>query len=416
MSESDLSPGSWNTWSARPELMPRCMVEGPCWTVEAGGSASNHGGWDLHWHHIRPGEWHRANIACRAYGLAHVHDTVHAELIWWKDQEKRSDWCHVEFEPIADDVYEFRCESRAPKDAQFATLRLMLRWSDHGKIAWCDPILEPIAAPAPRKFTAAIATGNFPGTGVEDNLAFAQTLVTQAASAGAQVVCLPECVTSWRCNDLPNAGARVIPGPETDRLCDVAASGGIDVVCSMNEQNGDLIHNTGLYIDSEQGIIGKYRKVHLSVGERWRGITPGSEFPVWHSRFGTAGMLICYDNVMGEGHNILARQGAEILYLPIMGDPRAIGDPAHENWKRIMQVRAMDNHVWFVVCQNKGEWGLIVRPDGKIVAEVDLKTGIALAEVDLNFRFSSTIGSDFQNRVWGERRPHLYRMLSEDYL
>jgi predicted amidohydrolase len=79
-------------------------------------------------------------------------------------------------------------------------------------------------------------------------------------------------------------------------------------------------------------------------------------------------------------------------------------------WK----TRAMDNHVWFVVCRNRGDWGLVVRPDGEIVCQVDPSTGIATAELDLAFRHESWIGSDFENRVWGERRPHLYGLLAKD--
>ncbi|MFV1996113.1 MAG: carbon-nitrogen hydrolase family protein, partial [Verrucomicrobiales bacterium] len=265
------------------------------------------------------------------------------------------------------------------------------------------------------KLVAAIATGKFPGESIEKNLAFAIGLVEKAARAGAQVVCLPETITTWRTGELSNEGARPIPGPESDALCESARRLRIDIVCSIMERDGDgLIYNTGLYIDADEGITGKYRKVHLAVGERWKGITPGSEFPVWDTSYGKAGMLICYDNVHPEGHRILAQKGAEVLFLPIMGDPRAVGDEAYENWLRIMQVRAMDNHVWFVVCQNRGEWGMIIRPDGKIVARVNPESGLALIELDLNFRFESWIGSDFQNRNWGERRPNLYRELIED--
>jgi hypothetical protein len=79
-----------------------------------------------------------------------------------------------------------------------------------------------------------------------------------------------------------------------------------------------------------------------------------------------------------------------------------------------MQVRAMDNHVWYVVCRNKGEWGMIVRPDVEIAAELASSAGIAIAEVDLGLRFKSWIGFDFRNRYWGERRPHLYGRLIEE--
>jgi predicted amidohydrolase len=407
-------PGRWEPWSARPELMPKCQVNDPCWLIETAGAASCHGGWDLHWDHIESDRRYHVDVACRGIDVPHVHDNLHAELIWWRKDNRRADWAHVPFVLTADNICEFQHQCRAPEDAVRATLRLMLRWTDRGRVAWCDPRLTPIKTPAARKLKVAIASGVFPGTSVDANTDFAIELIAAAADVGARVVCLPECITSWRCPGMENEGARPIPGRETDKLCRAAAAAGLDVVCSMNELNGKLIHNTGLYIDPKQGIVGKYRKVHLAVGERWRGITPGDEFPVWQTSYGSVGMLICYDNVMPEGHRILAQKGAEILFLPIMGDPRAIGEHARENWRRIMQVRAMDNHVWFVVCENKGEWGLIVRPDGEIAAEVTPSDGLAVAEIDLGMRYHSTIGSDFGNRYWGERRPHVYRRLVEE--
>ena len=409
-----LRPGSWSPWSARPELLPNCEAGEPFWSIETSGAPSCHGGWDLHWHHIEPGAWYSVATACRAFNVPHAHDNLHAELIWWRKDNKRADWAHVPFTPAEAGIYDFEYRCQAPADADHATLRLMLRWTDRGKVVWCDPRLRQIDKPADRKLKIAVATGQFPGTSVEDNVRFAVDLIAQGADAGAQVVCLPECITTWRGKDLPDGGARPIPGQETDELCRAATAHGIDVVCSMNEQNGPLVHNTGLYIDASQGIIGKYRKVHLSVGERWRGITPGNALPVWQTSFGKAGMLICYDNVMPEGHRILAQKGAEVLFLPIMGDPRAVGEDAYENWKRIMQVRAMDNHVWLVVCRNNGEWSMIVRPDGVIAAELTTQSGVAVAEVDLSFRYDSWIGSDFGNRYWGERRPHVYGRLVEE--
>ena len=414
MSDPSISPGSWEPWAARPELMPKCAADDRSWTIETRGESSCHGGWDLHWHHIQPGRWYRVDVACRPTDVPHVHDNVHAELIWWRSDSRRADWAHVRFRQQSDGMWRFQHQGQAPPDAVRATLRLMLRWTDRGRVDCSEARLQSIIPPKAGKLKAAIATGDLPGTSVGENLAFAQNLIAQAADAGAEVVCLPECVTSWRSKNLPKEGARPIPGPESDALCQAAARRRIDVVCSMNELNGKLIHNTGLYIDATKGILGKYRKVHLSVGERWRGVTPGTEFPVWQTRYGKVGMLICYDNVMAEGHRILAQQGAEVLFLPIMGDPRADGDDARGNWRRIMRVRAMDNHVWFVVCQNNGEWGMIVRPDGEIVAEVNPASGVAVAELDLGFRFESWIGSDFENRYWGERRPHLYGRLTED--
>jgi len=413
MLDPSIPPGSWEPWSARPELAPKSRSEDPLWIIEAGDEPSCHGGWDLQWRHVRPGQWYRVDVACRAFDVPNVRDSVHAEWIWWDRNGRRADWAHVRSKRV-DAVLEFQHECQAPPKAVFATLRLMLRWTDRGKVVWCDPRLMEIDPPGPRTLKVALATGKFPGTSVEANLAFAHELIAKAADLGARVVCLPECITNWRTKNLLHEGARPIPGPETDALSREAARRKIDVVCSMNELAGKLIYNTGIYVDAQKGLLGKYRKVHLAVGERWKGITPGDTFPVWKTDYGKVGMLICYDNVMGEAHRILAEDGAEVIFLPIMGDPRATGDDAQERWRRIMQVRAIDNHVWFVVCQNVGKWGLVVRPDGEIVAEVDPSTGLATAELDLAFRYPSWIGSDFENRYWGERRPHLYDRLIED--
>lgn len=408
------APDDWKVWSARPELAPVTQQSEYQWTISSDGSPSCHGGWDLNWKTIAAGEWHRAEAVCKPTDLVSVQDSAHAELIFWKKNGKRADWRHVRFEKLPDGNLRFSIEAQAPADAVSATLRLMLRWTDRGQTVWSKPSLSVIETPKPRLVKVAITTGKFPGGTVEANLAFALELIGKAAAAGANVICLPEVITTLRTKDLEHAGARAIPGPETDALCTAARKLHVDIVCSMSELNGKLIHNTGLYIDPRKGIVGKYRKVHLAVGERWRGVTPGKDFPVWETDYGKAGMLICYDNVHAEAHRALSQKGAEVLFLPIMGDPRAVGEKAFYKWKQIMSVRAMDNHVWFIVCQNKGEWGCIIRPDGEIVAEVNPENGFAMTEIDLNFRHNSWIGSDFENRNWGERRPAVYQDLTAD--
>ncbi len=384
------------------------------WRIQANDKASHHGGWELHWDDIQAGKWYQFDIECQVSDLPSVHDNAHAELFWWKANGKRAGWQHVRFTP-GKGALKYHLQVQAPEGAVRASVRLMLRWTERGKLVWKSPSLEITDPPQERKIKTAIATGRFPGTSVEDNISFSIGLIKSAAKAGAEVVCLPETITNYRSKASVEDTARPIPGPETDRLCKVAKENNIDIVFSMDEIDAKgLIYNTGIYIDSKKGITGKYRKVHLAVGERWEGKTPGNNFPVWDTRYGKSGMLICYDNVHPEGHRILSQKGAEVLFLPIMGDPRAVGEKAFEKWLQIMQVRAMDNHVWYVICQNKGTWGVIIRPDGEIVAEVDPSTGMAITEIDLNFKHKSWIGSDFENRNWGERRPNLYRELSED--
>lgn len=406
---ADTRPGQWEAWAARPALMPRCTSDDGAWRVVADGSTSFHGGWEFHWHHVEAGQWYEARIDCIADSVDAL-DQLTAEITWSDGEGRRVDWAHVPLSRRRGQRLQLAYTCQAPQGAVSASLRVGLRWARHGSTQWHDPQLQMVPAPPERRVNMAIATGQFPGTSIDDNLRFAAQLIDRAAQAGAQVVCLPETFSSYRlpASVPPEQQALRLEGPEMQQLCRQAKERGIDIAGSVYELHSGLVYNTGIYIDQERGLIGRYRKVHLSVGERWRGITPGGEFPVWDARWGKAGMLICFDSVMGEGHRLLAGRGAEVVLLPIMGDPRAIGPEAAQNWRAIMQVRAMDNHVWMVVCRNKGDWSMIVRPDGAVVAEMTGSEGICTAMVDLNFRFRSTIGADFANRTWAERRPSLY--------
>ena len=352
-------------------------------------------------------------MVCRATEIPHFQDNVRVELIWRDASGKRIEWAHVAPQRLPHGAYLFLHEGVTPENAAQATLRLGLRWTLRGRTAWRDAFSEPIPSPTPRVVKMAVATGKFPGKTVEANLRFATDLIAQAAQSRARVVCLPECITTWRTALGVTEGARPIPGPETQILCNAARTHNIDVVCSMNESNRGLVYNTGLYIDAQRGLLGTYRKVHLAVGERWKGISPGDHFPVWETSYGRVGMLICYDNVHAEGHRILSQQGAEVIFLPIMGDPRAVGDEAATIWQNIMQMRAMDNHVWLIACRNRGEWGCVFRPDGQMLSRFDGASGVVTSDVNLGFRHDSWIGSDFENRYWGERRPHLYSALAQ---
>jgi len=176
------------------------------------------------------------------------------------------------------------------------------------------------------------------------------------------------------------------------------------------------VHNTGLVFGPRGNILLKYRKLQLAVGERWNGITPGDSLPLARLPFGCAGMQICYDNVHPEGIRSLALRGADFVMLPIMGDPRcSVKDKGFvpEKWELVMRMRALDNHVWFVVARNDGEYSCVINPAGDIIASMKAGEHLIVADMDLNFRNWSWIGSDFHNRTWHERRPSAFGALSE---
>ena len=91
------------------------------------------------------------------------------------------------------------------------------------------------------------------------------------------------------------------------------------IVAGLLEKDGNVVYNTAVLIDKKGKIVGKYRKISLPREEIDGGITPGDETPVFDTDFGRIGMMICWDVTFPETARALAKQGAEVIFLPIAG-------------------------------------------------------------------------------------------------
>jgi predicted amidohydrolase len=88
-------------------------------------------------------------------------------------------------------------------------------------------------------------------------------------------------------------------------------------------ERGEILYNTAFLLGQDGELIGTYRKVHLALNEARSGVAAGHGFPVYDFHGINVGMLICMDSTPLESSRILARQGAELMLMPIMGDFRA---------------------------------------------------------------------------------------------
>ena len=106
-------------------------------------------------------------------------------------------------------------------------------------------------------------------TGVQqDNLAKAIQGIKDAASKGAQIVCLQELFTSLYFCDVEDYEnfklAEAIPGATTDTLGKLAAELNVVIIASLFEKRTQgLYHNTTAVIDADGSYLGKYRKMHI---------------------------------------------------------------------------------------------------------------------------------------------------------
>ena len=102
----------------------------------------------------------------------------------------------------------------------------------------------------------------------EENLKKALAKTKEAATKGAQIVCLQELFTSLYFCDVEDYEnfklAEAIPGPSTDALSAVAKEMGVVIIASLFEKRTQgIYHNTTAVIDADGSYLGKYRKMHI---------------------------------------------------------------------------------------------------------------------------------------------------------
>lgn len=172
--------------------------------------------------------------------------------------------------------------------------------------------------PAPMSLVRAAAIQFDPQVGLENsaiNLANTLRLINEAADGGANLIVLPELSNtgySFGTREEAYAHAEVVPeGKSTTAWIDLARERNLYVVAGIAEVDGVLLFDTAVLI-GPAGFIGKYRKTHLWDREKLI-FTPGDSLPVFETKIGRIGLLVCWDIWFPEVPRILVGQGADIL-------------------------------------------------------------------------------------------------------
>ena len=125
-------------------------------------------------------------------------------------------------------------------------------------------------------------------------------------------------------------------------------------------------------------------KVHLPREEWKQGVTPGREYPVFQTDFGTIAIQICYDWFFPEIDTLFAFKGAEIVFAPTWGTTFADREGRAEG-ETIFRARARDNGIYLVPSVYDGS-SMVIDPMGRILASNKGRDGLFWHEVDLNQR------------------------------
>ncbi len=190
--------------------------------------------------------------------------------------------------------------------------------------------------------------------------------IRRAAKQGAQVIVFPEdCVTGSIFGDLSK-----LDRGQTNLAVwrQLAARYQIDVVTgSTMEATADGNYNTSYYVDATGEVLGTYRKNHLYPSE-YKFLKPGTEAPVFETKYGRAAIVICWDMLFSGIFERLRAQNVQIIYCPSywyqeIAEPLSARNPHSESQllDAMCLTRAVEANAALVYCNAAG---VMVNPDG----------------------------------------------------
>lgn len=253
-------------------------------------------------------------------------------------------------------------------------------------------------------------------------------LLHEAGEAGCDLVLLPECC-------LPIGGCKPATRERLQELCPWAEQRWLEAAAPIARQHqmliascyyraeGEKLYNDAVLMDERGEVAGVYHKVHLPCPLDWdfteAGLfEAGDEYPLFDTKLGKIGFLICYDIDFPEVATCYALQGADLLLHPTVGynfpdEEELVGEAR-------LRTRATDNSVPIAYANfgpSPGRSAVYSHNGNQIACAGRQTDALVFADLELGGPRTITWGSnlpygDHRERLMRKRRPDTYRILT----
>jgi len=260
---------------------------------------------------------------------------------------------------------ENKVKDRRP-DQYYALMRNPYKWNPFSFFGLYDH--EPLPEGKKSKLVSA-QMASIPGN-IKDNLKTMESLLSKAGG-NVDLIVFPELATTGipkNKSEAANLAEDLATGPTVKKLTELSKKKGSYIVTGIAENANGALYNSAVLV-GPKGLIGKYRKLHLTSADKAWALPGDLGLPYFDIPAGRVGLLIGYDLVMSEPARCLSIDGCDVICVPAalkgpapitlgpteipFADPIIKGDDPH-HW-HLAKGRAYDNSTFLIFSNQHGD-------------------------------------------------------------